>query len=168
MSNDTGKPNFVQKIVQRLAATAPVAALLVPVLHRMDRLALRLSNGRTTATSLLAGAPLITLTTVGAKSGQLRSVPLIGIPDGENLVLVASNFGQEHHPAWYHNLVKNPYTSVKIGGVSRSYCAEEVSGAEYARCWQRAVSLYAGYAAYKTRTRGRRIPILVLTPADGG
>ena len=168
MNNDAGNPNFLQTTVRRLAATAPVAALLVPLAHRLDRLALRLSGGRTTAVGLLAGLPLITLTTVGAKSGQLRSVPLVGIPDGDGLILVASNFGQEHHPAWYYNLRKNPYASVKIGGVARSYRAEEVSGAEYDRCWARAVTLYAGYAAYKTRTGGRQIPILVLTPADGG
>jgi len=107
-----------------------------------------------------------------AKSGELRSVPLVGIPDtgphSDRLILVASNFGQAHHPAWYYNLRKNPYASVKIGGVARSYRAEEVSGAEYDRCWARAVTLYAGYAAYKTRTGGRQIPILVLMPADGG
>ena len=168
MSNDVGEPNILQKAVQWLAATTPVAALLVPLAHRADRLVLRLSGGRTTAVGLLAGLPLITLTTVGAKSGQLRSVPLVGIPDGERLILVASNFGQEHHPAWYYNLRKNPYASVKVGGAARSYRAEEVSGDEYDRCWARAVSLYAGYAAYKTRTGGRRIPILVLTPADRG
>ena len=168
MSNDVGEPNILQKAVQWLAATTPVAALLVPLAHRADRLVLRLSGGRTTAVGLLAGLPLITLTTVGAKSGQLRSVPLVGIPDGERLILVASNFGQEHHPAWYHNLRKNPYASVAIRGRPRSYRAEEVSGAEYDRCWARAVTLYAGYAAYKTRTGGRQIPILVLTPADGG
>ena len=174
--SDVIKPNPLQKAVQTLAATAPVAALLVPLAHRLDRLVLRLSGGRTTAVGLMAGLPLITLTTVGAKSGELRSVPLVGIPDtgpegsphSDRLILVASNFGQAHHPAWYYNLRKNPHASVTRGGVARSYRAEEVSGAEYDRCWARAVSLYAGYAAYKTRTGGRTIPILLLTPADGG
>ena len=158
------QPNLLQKTVQYLAATAPVAALLPPLAHRLDRLVLRLSGGRTTAVGLLAGLPLITLTTIGAKSGQLRSVPLVGIPEGDQLILVASNFGQGHHPAWYHNLVKTPHATVAMRGVSRDYTAREVTGAEYARCWERAVSLYAGYAAYKTRTGGRQIPILMLTP----
>jgi deazaflavin-dependent oxidoreductase (nitroreductase family) len=165
--NNIVQPNLLQKTVQRLAALAPVAALLVPLLHRMDRLVLRLSGGRTTALGLLAGLPLITLTTIGAKSGQLRSVPLVGIPDGERLILVASNFGQAHHPAWYHNLVKHPHAAVTIDGATRDYTAREVAGEEYDRCWQLAVSLYAGYAAYKARTGGRQIPILVLTPEPG-
>jgi deazaflavin-dependent oxidoreductase (nitroreductase family) len=165
MNNDV-KPNFLQKSVQRVAALAPVAALLVPLAHRLDRLVLRLSRGRTTAVGLFAGLPLVTLTTIGAKSGQLRSVPLIGIPDDERLLLVASNFGQGHHPAWYHNLVKHPYASVTIDGAAREYAARAATGAEYDRCWQRAVTLYAGYAAYKARTGGRQIPIMVLTPVN--
>lgn len=171
--SDHSQPNFLQKLVQRMAATGPVSALLPPVAHRLDRLVLRLSRGRTTAVGLLTGLPLITLTTVGAKSGELRSVPLVGIPDGERLILIASNFGQGHHPAWVHNLRKNSYAAVKQAakrgeGTARSYRAEEVSGAEYDRCWARALSYYAGYAAYKERTGGRRIPIFLLTPADGG
>lgn len=160
-------PNLLQTTVQRLAALAPVAAVLPSIAHRLDRLVLRLSGGRTTAVGLLAGLPLVTLTTIGAKSGQLRSAPLVGIPDGDKLILVASNFGQKQHPAWYHNLLKNPHASVAIGGAARECVAREATGAEYDRYWQLAVSLYAGYAAYKQRTGGRRIPILVLTPADG-
>ncbi len=157
-------PNPLQKSVQWLAATAPVAAVLPAIAHRLDRLVLRLSGGRTTAVGLLAGLPLVTLTTIGAKSGQLRSVPLVGIPDGERLILVASNFGQGHHPAWYHNLAKTPHAAVTLDGATREYVAREATGPDYDRYWQRAVSLYAGYAAYKTRTGGRQIPILVLTP----
>jgi deazaflavin-dependent oxidoreductase (nitroreductase family) len=91
-------------------------------------------------------------------------VPLVGIPDGERLVLIASNFGQAHHPAWYHNLKKNPQATVTIGTHTGDYAAHEAQGAEYARLWQKAVSLYSGYAAYKERTGGRAIPIIVLTP----
>lgn len=164
--DNTRKPNFLQQSVQQIAALGPVAAVLAPLAHRLDRLVLRLSGGRTTAVGLLAGLPLITLTTIGAKSGQLRSVPLVGIPDGERLILVASNFGQSHHPAWYHNLAKNPHAAVTIDGAMRDYTAHEATDAEYARCWQLAVSFYAGYAAYKARTGGRQIPILVLTPTS--
>ena len=78
--------------------------------------------------------PLVTLTTIGAKSGQLRSTPLVGIPDGERLVLVASNFGQGHHPAWYYNLVKNPSASVTIAGATRNYVAAAATGAVGRRC----------------------------------
>ncbi len=159
-----GKTNWLQKAVQRVAATTWGARLLIPTAHNADRLVLRLSGGRTTAVGLLAGLPLVTLTTIGAKSGQMRSVPLVGIPDGEKLVLVASNFGQAHHPAWYHNLIKYPQATITMNGQTADYAARAAEGEEYDRYWRQSVNLYAGYAAYKTRSGGRRIPILVLTP----
>lgn len=164
MANKEAKPKIVQKTIRRIASSALGAKLLVPTLHRLDRLVLRVSGGRTTATGLMAGLPMLMLTTIGAKSGQLRSVPLVGIPDGERLVLIASNYGQTHHPAWYHNLKKHPQVTVTMGDHTGDYVASEAKGEEYERCWQKAVSRYEGYAAYKTRTGGRQIPIIVLTP----
>ena len=98
---------------------------------------------------LTAGLPVITLNTIGAKSGQLRSTPLIGIPDGDRYVLIASNFGQAHHPAWYYNLKKHPQATVTLRGHTADYVAGEASGEEYDRLWQSAVALYGGYAAYR-------------------
>jgi deazaflavin-dependent oxidoreductase (nitroreductase family) len=164
MAAQEPNPNFLQRSVQRIAATTLGARLLVPTAHRLDEAVLRLSGGRTTAVGLMAGLPVLMLTTVGAKSGQLRTVPLVGIPEGERIVIVASNFGQAHHPAWYHNLKKTPQVTVKMNGWSGDYVAREAKGKEYERLWKKAVALYAGYAAYKTRTGERQIPILVLTP----
>jgi deazaflavin-dependent oxidoreductase (nitroreductase family) len=158
------KLNLLQKTVQRIAATPVGAKLFISTAHHADRIVLRISGGRTTAVGLTAGLPIMTLTTIGAKSGQVRSVPLVGIPDGDRLVLIASNFGQGHHPAWYHNLKKHPQATVTMNGRRGDYVASEVKGEEYERLWQKAVALYAGYAAYKTRTGGREIPIIVLTP----
>lgn len=73
-------------------------------LYHFDLPVLRLSRGRYSVTSLLAGLPVVTVTTIGAKSGQPRSLPLVAIPSGEAVILIASNFGQAHHPAWYYNL----------------------------------------------------------------
>ena len=158
-------PNLLQRSVQTVAATALGAKLLVPTAHRLDKWVLQLSGGRTTMVGLTAGVPVVWLTSIGAKSGEPRKVPLIGIPDGPNIVLIASNFGQTHHPAWYHNLRKNPQATISVGNQSAIYFAREATGAEYDRIWQRAVSLYAGYSAYKERTGGRAIPIMVLEPA---
>jgi deazaflavin-dependent oxidoreductase (nitroreductase family) len=164
MAKSSVEPNLLQKSIQRIAATSLGARLLVPSLHRVDRFVLRASGGRTTATAAAAGVPMLTLTTIGAKSGQVRSTPLIGIPDGDRMVLIASNFGQAHHPAWYHNLMKHPQATVMIDGRTGDYVASEAKSEEYERLWQKALALYAGYAAYKTRTGGREIPIIVLTP----
>jgi deazaflavin-dependent oxidoreductase (nitroreductase family) len=115
---------------------------------------------------LLTGLPVITLTTTGAKSGKKRSVPLIGIPDGDNYIVIASNWGQKHFPAWYHNLTANPRVAITRDHQSGRYIARETTGEEYDTYWKTAVEMYAGYAAYKRRTGGRRIPIVMLTP-DG-
>ena len=158
------KPNLLQRGVQRVTATALGAKLLIPTAHRLDRIVLQASCGRTTAAGLLSGLPVITLTTIGAKSRQPRSVPLLAIPDGDRFVLIASNFGQKQHPAWYYNLRKNPHAVITRDRRQRNYTAREASGDEYDRYWQQAVRLYAGYAAYKERTGGREIPVLVMTP----
>lgn len=167
MGDGAGQPNFLQRGVQRVAATPLGARVVVPLAPRLDRVVLQASGGRTTAVGLLSGLPVITLTTIGARSRQPRSVPLVAIADGAQFVLIASNFGQKQHPAWYHNLRKNPHAVVTHSNRQRNYLAREAEGEEYDRYWQQAVRLYAGYAAYQERAGGRRIPILVLAPVTG-
>jgi deazaflavin-dependent oxidoreductase (nitroreductase family) len=113
---------------------------------------------------LLVGLPIITLTTTGARSGLRRSVPLVGIPDGDKIILIASNWGQKRHPAWYYNLLANPGVRVSHDSTARDYIAREAKGEEYAYYWNKAVSANAGYSAYRQRTGGREIPVIVLTP----
>ncbi|MAT97685.1 MAG: nitroreductase [Anaerolineaceae bacterium] len=140
------------------------ARLLAHTIHHLDRLVLRLSNGRSTAATLLTGLQILSLTTTGAKSGQPRTVPLVAIPHSENrLIVIASNWGQTKHPAWYHNLVAHPQVTVTRDGRSQPYIARDTSGAEREACWQAALQTYPGYAAYKQRTE-RQIPVIVLTP----
>ena len=168
MADSTVTPNIFQRSIQEFAATSFGSKLFIPTAHRLDRIVLRLSGGKTTMVGMTAGLPVITLTTIGAKSGQLRSVPLIGIPDDDRYVLIASNFGQTHHPAWYYNLKQHPQATVTLHGHTADYVAGEAEGVEYDRLWQKAVSLYAGYTAYKTRTGGRAIPIMILSPEPAG
>lgn len=133
-------------------------------MHHIDQLVLRLSNGRYSASSVAAGLPIVTLTTTGAKSGAPRSVPLVGIPDGEDVILIASNWGQTFYPAWYHNLRAHPQAALSINGRTGTYTAREAIGEERERYWQMATRLYRGYDLYKQRTGGRPIPVMVLTP----
>jgi deazaflavin-dependent oxidoreductase (nitroreductase family) len=142
-----------------------VAWLLARTIHHVDRATLRLSGGRTTASALLSGLPIIELTTTGAKSGRPRTVPLVGIPDGDRLILIASNWGQAKHPAWYYNVRANPSVTVTRDGVARAYVAREVHGEERAACWARALALYPGYRGYAARA-GRGIPVVVVERAD--
>lgn len=160
----SSEKNLLQKINTRIAMSAVGAQFMARTLHHLDKWVLWLSNGRSTATTFLAGLQILNLTTVGAKSGQPRTVPLLAVPyKADQLVIIASNWGQQKNPAWYYNLRANPEVTVTQDGRSHPYLAHETDGDERAACWQTAVDTYAGYSAYKQRTN-RRIPIILLTP----
>lgn len=157
-------PRWWQRAVMRLAATRAGSWLLSRILAHSDRLILRLSGGQRTLTTLITGLPVIRLTTMGAVSGQLRVCPLIPVPDGERLIVFATNFGSRRHPSWYHNLSVHPQVSVALYGASGDFIASRAEGEERERYWRQAVAMYAGYGAYEKRAGGREIPVVVLTP----
>ncbi len=143
--------------------------LLAPIQRYLDRATLRISGGRTTLTGWLAHLPIVMLTTTGAKSGRPRTAPLLAIEDDQRpgvIAVVASNYGQQRHPAWYYNLKATPRATGLIDEQTIVYSAHEAGGDEYARFWQRAQSIYGGYGAYRERATERTIPIMVLTPVD--
>ena len=113
--------------------------------------------------SWLSGMEMTMLTTTGAKTGRQRTHVLLGLPDDDRVVVVASNYGREHHPNWYYNLVANPRASIVIGGVSRVVIAHELDGAERERYYERGIDLYPGFSLYRRRAH-RRIPVLALDP----
>ena len=82
-----------QRVLQRFLMTRPVTAFVAPILHHVDAFFLRLSGGRLDITRL-SGLPVVELTTIGAKSGLPRTLPLAGFPDGDKFVLIASNYGR--------------------------------------------------------------------------
>ena len=106
---------------------------------------------------------MLLLDHVGAKSGTRRTSPLIYIPDGRDLVLVASKGGFGKHPAWLHNLRANPDTTVQVGAQKRAVRAREATSDERRRLWPMAVAAYADYETYQRRT-DREIPVVVLEP----
>jgi deazaflavin-dependent oxidoreductase (nitroreductase family) len=159
------KPNAFQRFIHRFLMLRPVSAFMARVLHHADTFLLRLSRGKMTFAQL-SGLPIIVLTTTGAKTGKQRSLPLAGLPDGEKYILIASNFGQAHHPGWYFNLKANPECTVKRGGQVGKYIAREADELENERYYDLAVSYYIGYAAYKQRAGDRKVPVMVLEPKD--
>jgi deazaflavin-dependent oxidoreductase (nitroreductase family) len=159
--------NTVQRGMRLLAATRPMAWLFAKVLHHLDGPVLRRSRGRSSVTSALTGLPIVELTAVGARSGEPRMLPIIGVPDGDRLVLVASNYGQQHNPGWYHNLTANPRCSVVFRGQRYEMEAYEAEGEERERLWELDVSVYPPRNHYARRAGDRRIPVMVLQPASG-
>jgi deazaflavin-dependent oxidoreductase (nitroreductase family) len=88
---------------------------------------------------------------------------LQSIEDGENIVVIASNSGHRVHPQWWLNLKVKPDTTVRIKRRERQVRAEEATGEERERLWQKAVDQYADYANYQ-KTAAREIPVVVLKP----
>ena len=107
--------------------------------------------------------PMLLLDHVGAKSGVKRTTPLVYVPDGKNVVLVASKGGHPRNPAWFHNLKAHPEVTVQIGRERRLVKARVATAAERKRLWPKAVEVYGGYAGYQERTE-REIPLVVLEP----
>jgi deazaflavin-dependent oxidoreductase (nitroreductase family) len=155
------KPNVFQRLLHRVVMFRPISMFFAPRMHRMDFWMLKLTNGKYTF-SELAGWTIIQLTTIGAKSGEKRTMPLIATVDGEKIGLIASSFGREHNPGWYYNLKAHPECAVELHGTSGNYLAREAEGAEYEKFWQMGVSVYAGYDVYKKRAAHRHIPVMVL------
>jgi deazaflavin-dependent oxidoreductase (nitroreductase family) len=122
----------------------------------------RLTNG--VVGHRVPGFPhMLLLDHVGAKSGTRRTTPLVYVDDGRNVVIVASKGGYPKHPAWYHNVLANPDTTVQIGSERREVHARLATAEERPRLWPMAVATYPGYAGYQERT-DREIPLVVLEP----
>lgn len=154
----------VQRALRRVAASGPGAWLFARVLYRIDRPVYRITRGRHTFASLLSGIPVVMITTTGARSGRPRTVPVLGLPTPDGVAVIASNFGQYRHPAWYYNLRANPEGSVAIDGQSRRFHAVEVEGDRRSKIWAQGLRVYPGWSQYERRASGRRIAVFVLEP----
>ncbi len=107
--------------------------------------------------------PMLLLDHVGAKSGVVRTSPLIYVEDGRNLVLVASKGGYPRNPAWFYNLRAHPETTVRVGTERRAVRAKVATAKQRQRLWPKAVAVYGSYASYQQRT-DREIPLVILEP----
>ena len=108
-----------------------------------------------------AGRPLLLLTTTGARSGQRRTTPLMYVPDGDRLLVIASNAGAPAHPDWYRNLVAHPDVAVEVGAESFDARATVVEGAERQQLWARIVEQYPFFAEHQAKI-ARQIPVIAL------
>ena len=112
-----------------------------------------------------AGANLLILRTIGAKSGQVRESPVAYFADADgSMVVVASKAGLPTNPDWYHNLKANPRFDVEVGADTVPVTAEEITGTDYEAKWAEIVAKAPGFGEYQTKTT-RVIPLVRLTPA---
>lgn len=109
----------------------------------------------------VADRPVVLFTTIGAKSGKKRYVPLMRVEENGHYAMVASKGGAPEHPSWYFNVKANPQVTAQDGETVVELTAREVSGDERAHWWELAVAAYPPYAEYQTKT-DRQIPVFVL------
>jgi len=150
-------------IVQRLGHRrwfAIAGRRFVPV----DRWLFRHTRGRWSVLDR-SGLPSLLLTTTGRRSGEPRTQPLLYAPDGDGYVVIGSNWGQEHHPAWTANLLADSSAAVTVGEEVIPVRATLATGAERERLWALLVDLWPAYETYRERAGGRELRVFRLDPA---
>ena len=96
-----------------------------------------------------------------ARAGKPRTIPLNTYTDGDRIVLIASNDGQDHHPDWYYNLLAHPETVVELGTETFPVRARVASGEERTEIWEAQKADVPMFAEYETTTP-REIPVVIL------
>jgi F420H(2)-dependent quinone reductase len=113
--------------------------------------------------SRMGGQSMLLLSTTGRKSGKLHVIAISYFRDGNNYLLVASNWGKDHHPAWYHNLTSQPLADIQVKARKLGVNARPAAAEEYERLWNYVSTKNPMYTRYQRNTR-RKIPIVILEP----
>lgn len=149
------------RAVSHLVATRPGAWFFTRIAMRIDRTLMPLTRGRL---RMSLGMPSALLTHKGARSGVVRTTPLLYFTDGDDVIFVASNGGAPKHPAWLHNVRASPEVEVSTDGRPDAYVAREAEGEERERLFRAACGMYPGYAVYQERAGDRQIAVVVCSP----
>jgi deazaflavin-dependent oxidoreductase (nitroreductase family) len=156
------KPNPFQRTMQSFGSSRPGAWLFSYLLRHLDDVVVRLSKGRTSTPRLLAGIPVLDVTTTGRKSGLPRTSHLIAVPYQGTLALLGTNFGQPTTPAWVLNLEADPRATVVHTGHTREVVARPATPEEQSGVLAASAQVYGGYLKYQQRITGRRLRIFLL------
>ena len=151
-------PGRIWTAFSRFIAIPAVSRFAMSFASLIDRPLLRISHGRFRLSFVI---PCLLLRVRGARTGVLREVALLYVPDGEDVLLVGSGGGSESEPAWARNLRANPEVTTLLGGEQQQRRAELLSEPERARAWTLAVATYPGFERYQTRL-DREIPVFRL------
>jgi deazaflavin-dependent oxidoreductase (nitroreductase family) len=143
----------------RITTSIPVS--VVRASGKLQTRFYRMSGGR--LWGKFARKPVLVLTTIGRRSGQSRSTVVLYMADGENIVVIGSNAGNESPPAWVLNLLANPDAEVQIRSEQRRVRARVAEGDERAKLWSRMNDEYRGFDKYRERTN-REIKVFLLEP----
>lgn len=148
---------------------SPIVSKIIKLGSKANTALYKATGGRVGRTwrvgaGLRKPAPVCLLTTIGRKSGQPRTAPLIYLRRGDSFVVVASQGGSAKNPAWYLNLRDNPQVTIQIGKEKHDLVARTATDAERAELWPDLVDTYADYDTYAAWTE-RTIPVVICEPA---
>jgi deazaflavin-dependent oxidoreductase (nitroreductase family) len=152
--------------MQVVGATKPGSWIAQRTIYRLDRPLYRWTDGKVTVPGIAIGIPVVLLTTTGAKSGLERTMPVMGVPLGESIAVIGSNFAQPKAPAWVFNLLADPRATVRWRDRELAVTARSATDEERERVWANAVRLYRGFGEYRKRITERPVQIFVLDPVD--
>lgn len=156
--------NAIQRVTQKVAASRPGAWVFQRTMYPIDKGLFRLTNGRLTVPGLMAGLPVIMLTTTGAKTGKDRTMPLLGIPMDDDMAVIGSNYGQRSTPGWVYNLRAKPEAEVAHGSESVEVTARPATEAETEQAFKAGAAFYGGFPEYRERASHREIEVFILEP----
>ena len=154
--------NPIHRAMRSMAGSKPGAAFFSKTIQPIDGAVHKLTGNTTTATELLAGLPVVYLTTVGRKSGQPRRTPLIAVPIGDDLALLGTNFGGKRTPGWVFNLEAEPHVKLGYRTTETDVVARSATADEFEAVFAASGSIYGGYTKYRERVDGRDIRVFVL------
>jgi deazaflavin-dependent oxidoreductase (nitroreductase family) len=150
---------IAQRAMVAFSMTSAGTWFLKSISRRVDPTLHRASRGRLTTVMV---TPVVLLTATGAKSGIERTIPLLYFTDRDRVIVMASNYGGQRHPAWYHNVKANPHVTLSAGGFTGRFIAAEATGDERERLWGLAQQLASTYGRYEVSS-GRQIPLITFT-----
>ncbi|MHC9296711.1 nitroreductase family deazaflavin-dependent oxidoreductase [Mycobacterium sp. LTG2003] len=145
----------------KLFSTKPFSTMWRKLVVPLEAPVQKATGGRL---RLSVGIPVLVLTSIGARSVKRYETPLAYFTDGDDVILIASNYGRDRHPAWFHNLRAHPDCELHIGPRGGSFVAREAEDADRDRLYALAAArLNKGWNVYEQRTDGiRTIPVMRL------
>jgi deazaflavin-dependent oxidoreductase (nitroreductase family) len=156
------RSTLAHRFFQKVGPTRAFSAIYRRIGPVVDRALLRWTKGR--VATRVYGFPALLLGTTGAKTGLRRTSPLLYVRDGDAFVVVGTNFGTEHHPAWTNNLLATPRAEIAVGADTIPVRAEQVDAETFERIWPQFSSLYDGYDRYRERVTHRTLRMFRLRP----
>jgi deazaflavin-dependent oxidoreductase (nitroreductase family) len=155
--------NLAMRTMESAVATPPGTWFFQHVVRHFEPAMIKASGGKLQ----FGSGPRVNVTAPGRKSGEPRTATLLYFTRGDEVILIASNFGGENFPAWYYNVMAAGEAELQWRGGGGRYTAREADEPERTALFELAKKMYVGYANYAKKTEGiRKIPVLILTPAS--